>query len=106
MFSLSAPLSAQRKRSPGAHLGEFSHPTTQFGQLAAIVECSQTIEHLERPDERVVRGRVDKVKLQKVVYPQRLEHQHHHGQVGPLDLGNGVLFQLGLVRMLGVQPET
>lgn len=41
---------------------------------------------------------------QQVLDPQRLEQQHHVGQVGPLDLWDGGGEHLVLVGALGVEP--
>ena len=43
-----------------------------------------------------MRGRIHKVKINQIIYTKRFEHQNHIGQVGPLNLGYRILFQLML----------
>mmetsp|Transcript_20473 Transcript_20473/g.61034 ORF Transcript_20473/g.61034 Transcript_20473/m.61034 type:complete len:369 (-) Transcript_20473:525-1631(-) len=100
------------RRRADQHLGELRVQGELGGliadlcHLAVVVEALQVVEHLESAHERLRRGRVQEVEVDQVVDPQLLQGQHHDAEVGPEDLGVGLLRQLRLERLLRVEPET
>ena len=84
---------------------ELSHTPAKLCELPAVVERAQGVELLERSDEGFGGWRVHKIEMNKVVDPERLEHEDDGAEVGALDLGDRVVLQLVQVGPLSVQPE-
>ena len=84
---------------------QLGHAPPQLCQLALVVERAQSVELLERADERLGRRRVHEIEVDEVVDAERFEHEHHRAEVGALDLRNRVLVQLVGERVGGVHAE-
>lgn len=84
---------------------ELGHPPPEFRELAAVVEGSERVQIVESADERVARGRVEKVKADQVIDAQTLEHEDDHAEICPLYLGHRVLLEFVHKGVLRVQPE-
>jgi hypothetical protein len=93
-----------RLRQHGVHR-ELGHPAPELGELAAVVECAEGIQQLQRAHERLAGRRVHELEADEVVDAERLEEEHDRAEVCPLDLRHRVLLELVRERPLGVQAE-
>jgi len=75
-----------------------------FGCPTGVVQGPQDPQLVHGVEHVVLGRRVHEVEEQQVLHAQRLEQQHHVGQVGPLDLRDGGGQHLVLVGALRVQP--
>ena len=81
----------------------FSPPVAPHAPTC-VVQRPQDPQLVHGVEHVVLGGRVHEVKEQQVLHAQRLEQQHHVGQVGPLDLRYGGGQHLVLIGTLRVQP--
>jgi hypothetical protein len=93
-----------RLRQHGVHR-ELGHPAPELRELAAVVECAEGIQQLQRAHERLAGRRVHELEADEVVDAERLEEEHDRAEVCPLDLRHRVLLELVRERPLRVQAE-
>lgn len=85
--------------------GELCHASAHLCELSSVIERAQCVEHLEGANERLGRRRIEKVKVNEIVDPERLEQQNDVPEVRPLDLRDRVVLQLVLIGPRREQTE-
>jgi len=70
-----------------------------------MVQSSQRVQQLHTPHHRLGCWRVEEVETDEIVDSERLEEEDDSREVGSLDLGDGVGFQLVVEGPLGVETE-
>jgi len=69
---------------------ELCHSTSQPCQLALVIQRSESIQHLERPDNSFCRWFVQEWEVQNIIDTERFEHQDDHSQIRPLNFGDRI----------------
>jgi len=86
--------------------GEFSHPSSELGQVTVVIQGSQSIQLFKGSDKRLWWRRVHEIEVNQIINTERLQHEDDRSQVGSLYFWNGGVIKLIRERPSRKQSET